>query len=108
MQREKNVLNIQGHDVEMNSYLTGKENRDYQTILMSAMKIDQDQNIDASNINPETFFKAQDFLIKTVVVSFDNDTERVAERILELKATISNEIIAEVSKIAGLEQKKTE
>jgi len=108
MQREKRNLDIGGHSLEIFSYLTGKENRDYQAILMGSIKVDRDQNIDASNINSETFFKAQDYLIKTIVVNLDGSGENVGERILELPATISNQIIAEISKVAGLDDKKKE
>ena len=86
------------------AYLTGKENRDYQTLLMSSVRVEGEE-VSAGNIKPETFFQAQDFLINTLLVETPEGISKV-DFILNSPKIISDFVLSEIAKIAGVEEKK--
>lgn len=86
------------------AYLTGKENRDYQTILMSAVSVEGEE-VKAGNIKPEMFFKAQDFLINTLLAEVSEGSSKV-DTVLNAPKIVSDFVLSEIAKIAGVEDKK--
>lgn len=106
--RETKIQTIEGLEVEIKTYLTGRENRDYQAILMSSIKVNEDQKFDASGVNAETVFKAQDYLINTLIVRIGNHTEGLSDLVLDMRSEVADKIIAEISKIADVSKKKGE
>jgi hypothetical protein len=96
--------NFPNQPFKIYAYLTGKENRDYQTLLMSAVKV-EGEDVSAGNIKPELFFKAQDFLINTLLVEAPEGSSKV-DFILNSPKPVSDFILSEIAKIAGVEEKK--
>ncbi len=94
-----------GTKVELKEYITGREAREIQNIVLSGMKISE--NIES--IDPTVIAQSQDKAIEIVVVSIDGETEGVLDKVLDLPRDdfdFVKEAIDEVTN-GGDEEKKT-
>lgn len=98
-----------GHEIEILTYLTGREQRDIDSILINEMMGDMDIETGRPTINTnlgEAQKKQEDKTIDIMVVSVDGKTGKILDTVLDLKAEDYNAIISEINKNTGITKKK--
>ena len=95
----KEITTPQGHRVVINTYLTGRERRDMQSIFLKDTAINgKSGEMEISNFKGSTITEANDFLLKTLIVSLNGDASNAFDRVLDLHGDeyefIKNEIDA--------------
>lgn len=108
--RETKTLEIAGHKVIIKTYLTAGERRSLRSLLLSSLKFDiLEEKPDIKDFSPELIEKTEDKTIEIVVVSLDDSTENIFQRMMELKDNEFDAIMTEVNKVTqgeDLEGKK--
>jgi hypothetical protein len=111
MERDtQNFITKNGITVVYKTYLTGRELRELQNIFLKDVSISQGESTPTiGNIKADSLVTAQDFLVSTLIVSIDGDTEKLVEKVLNLRAEDTQEIFAKVSEISNSwsEKKRT-
>lgn len=93
-----------GHEVEILTYLTGREQREIDAILINEMMGDVNIETGRPNINSnlgEAQKKQEDKTIEIMVVSLDGNKEKILDRTLDLKSDDYNDIIKEINKVTS-------
>lgn len=92
-----------GHAIVLNSYLTGRESNVIKQVLYDDLKMNmqdaQNGNVAMENLPSSFVVKQEEKAIELVIVSLDNSTENVVERILDLPLDEYNAIVDEVNKV---------
>ena len=70
---KKTTLPISKLEIEYYSYITGGENREWVNIISQS-----------ETANYKVISEAQDYIFNTLIISFDNSSEKVSERLLKL------------------------
>jgi len=111
-QRETKEIKVGEHALIVNTYLTGREARSIESLMMD--KLEMSQSTKDGEEKGETMitgFKGsllsdrQDFQVKAVIVSFNGKTENILDTILDLPRNDSEEIMKIVSEIAEPKKK---
>lgn len=109
MERETKEIKVGEHKVVLKTYLTVRENREIRDILLKNVKLgvdDGEAKIDT--IPPEIISQIEDKTIEMVIFSFDDDKEKILDKVLELRSGEFTELMTEVNKVSGgLTEKKT-
>jgi len=110
MTREtKKFKTTNGHEVEIYTYLTGREQREIDAMLINEMMSDINIETGKPQINAnfgEAQKRQEDKLIETIVVSIDDGKEKILDTVLDMKAQDYNEIMKEInSQTAGSKKK---
>lgn len=112
MEREtKEIITpISKQSIKIKTYLTGRERRALTNIYIeSGVEIDSEtQNV--KGIKPEVIDKAQDLGWKTVIVSIDDTTDNIVDRILDMRSEDFEFVAKAVNEITAnksFEEKKT-
>jgi hypothetical protein len=97
---KKITLPVTKKEVELLSYITAKENREWLKILSS---LEGKKGI-------ETMLEAQDAMFNSVIVSFDGSSDNINERLLELPKKdymlIDKEVLSVINVEDFLEKEK--
>lgn len=101
MNRETKTIQVGDNSIVMNTFITGKEFREYQNINLRAVNINETGAI-KGGVKPEVLNEAQDFLLKKLIVSINGNAENIVDTVLNLPQSQSDEIIAQVNSIAGV------
>jgi hypothetical protein len=88
-----------------NTYLTGRESREQQQILLKAGSFNMEGKIEGG-IDTSVLQLSADYLIKTLIVSIDGDSTDILNKVLDLKAEDYNKVMEILSDIADVEKKK--
>lgn len=109
MNRETKQITIAGKSFVLNTYLTGRENRDHQAILLKAGNFNLEGKIEGG-IDTSVLQSSADYLIKTIIVSIDELTDRefVLNTVLDLKASDYEFVMESLRYIADVEKKKAQ
>ena len=93
-----------GTKIELKDYITGREARDIQNIILSGMKISD--NIES--VDPSVIAKSQDKAIEIVVVSVNGEKEKIVDKVLDLPREDFDCVKNAVDKVTnGDDEKKT-
>lgn len=93
-----------GHDLELKTYLTERENREMlKGVLIDEIEIGDNQG-KVKKVSSEMLTNWKDARVKAFVVSLDGNVENILERCLDMKREEFAEIIAEIGKVAGDEE----
>lgn len=106
--RETHEVNIGGHIIVVNDYITGREARDIESTIYDKIEMSQStqRGTEITGFKGSILKEKQDMQIRAVVVSIDGKTEGILDAILDLPYKESDEIIRVVLSIA--EPKKEE
>lgn len=103
MRETKKITTKNGNVIEVFSYITGKDVREYQRALFGSLKLStggaeingvQTPKID--EIPASILLELDSKMIELLVVSVDGVKENVVEKVIELKAEDYNELINEL------------
>lgn len=94
------VGTIPNHTFTLYSYITGKEYREYQKILMKKAITGESAS---ANLDSETYFESQNYLINTLVI--EEDPNKV-ENILNLPKAVTDFLFSEIDQIVNIDKKK--
>lgn len=105
--RETKTLEIGGHKVVVNTYVTGREMRRIEQVLLDKLEMKQKggEN-EVSGFKGAMMADRQDMKITAVVVSVDEKTDKIVDQVLDLPSDLAEEIMAYVDELT--EPKKTE
>lgn len=93
--------------VEMNTFITGRELRSIESALLDEMLVKQKtQNEQEVVMTGKMLVARQDAQIIAAVVSIDGQTDRIVDRVLDLPAPITQEIMQHVKELT--ESKKAD
>jgi len=108
--RQTKELEIGGHKVVVNEYLTGGEFRIVQSLLMEGMTTGDMAGGSATNNMPaNSLFKAQDKVLELLVFSFDGEVEGAYQKVLDLPAEQSAPLFEQaLDHLSGLGKKKAD
>ena len=111
-QRETKEIKVGEHTLVVNTYLTGREARTIEGVMMDKLEMSQStKDGDEKGETMITGFKGsilsdrQDLQVKAVIVSFDGKTENILDTILDLPRDDSEEVMKIVSEIAEPKKK---
>lgn len=109
MTRETKNITIAGKSFVLNTYLTGRETREQQAILLKAGNFNLEGKIEGG-IDTSVLQSSADYLIKTIIVSIDETTNKddILNIVLDLKASEYEEVMLALSEIADVEKKKAQ
>lgn len=97
----KKITTPKGNEVVMNTYLTGRERRDMQGIFLKDTSIDgKSGQMEITNFKGSTITEANDFILKSLLVSLNGNTENVFDRVLDLHGDEYDFIKNEVDNIS--------
>lgn len=82
------------------TYITGRERRDIQNIFLKDIGVSKNGEIESDGFSGATITEANDFILKTLLVSLDGSKENVFDRVLDLHADEYEFIKNEVDKIS--------
>ena len=107
MNRDTKQITIAGKAFVLNTYLTGRETREQQAILLKAGTFNMEGKIEGG-IDTSVLQLQADYLIKTLIVSIDTftDKEYILNTVLDLKASEYEEVMLALGDIANVEKKK--
>jgi hypothetical protein len=102
MDRENKVIKTANHNVVIKTYLTAGERRAIRGVVLSKLKIDFDEDTpNIKDFTPEVVDLSENKTIETVIISIDDKTEDIVTRFLDFKVEEYDEVMKEVSKVAG-------
>lgn len=88
-------------EVELKTFITGREKRALKSVFLKGMKVEMDGDkpksapVDMEKLTTE----AEDIAFTTVVVSVNGVKEKIVDAILDMNSKDSDFVIAEVNKI---------
>lgn len=88
-----------GKTAVVKDYLTGREVNELRTVMVERIQVDKD-NVQPS-INGELLIRGERKLLELAIVSYDGNSENVADRILDERNEESVFLKAEAEKVAG-------
>lgn len=97
-----------GIEIEIYAYLTGREQRDIDAILINEMMGEVNMETGKPSVNTdlgEAQKKQEDKMIELMVVSIAGGTEDILNKILDMRAEDYKEVIDQLNK-TGLPKKK--
>lgn len=98
MERETKKFNTpSGKEVELKSYLTAKERNELRAVFLSGMKLEGGTQI--KEIDGGVVDKAERKLLELVVVSYEGNTEKIIDRLLDSRPEEYDFVVAEANKI---------
>src|SRR4051812_42848329 len=104
MERTTRTITTSGkHVVVMHDYVTGREMRQIQDIFFRTMEIKSATDI--SGFKASSASEAQDMALSILLVSVDDSTDDLVEKVLDLPAPEFEEIIAAVNEITEPKKK---
>jgi hypothetical protein len=103
--RETKEIKVGENIILLNTYITGREFREFQTLSYKSVSVNKDGGL-SQEIKGEAINEAQDYLIKVIVVSFNGSSENMVNQILDLPVQQSEEILKEVNDIAHIDSLK--
>lgn len=111
MEREtiKVTTPVDNIEIVIKSYLTGGEKRAIQNVYleMADVSVGQGQDLNTKlKTSPELMNRAQDEVIKAMVVSIGGNTENVLESALNLKSKDFDFLVEQLNEITSLTSKK--
>ena len=109
MRETKKIVTGNGYEIELYTYLTGREAREISNIFLAGMNFQMDETgkTKTSEINASLATSAQDKTIELLVVSVNGKKEEVLKSVLDLPSKDFNELAAELDKIQnGLSAEK--
>ena len=105
MNRETRDIKIPLDDkeivVQVYTYLTGKEKHEMTKIIASEGNFGTNSDIGGGSL-----MKAQDFLLKTCIVSVNGSSENACDQVLNMHSDVYDVVLKEINSIFG-EQKKS-
>jgi len=99
--RQTKILTVGEHQVEVNTFITGRELREIESAMMDKLEMKQkggEQEI--SGFRGSMLVDRENAQIKAVVVSIDGTKENIIERVLDLPASEYKQVMAYVSEVA--------
>ncbi|KKN17877.1 hypothetical protein LCGC14_0961360 [marine sediment metagenome] len=104
----KKIKTPNGHEVEIYTYLNGREQRAIDNILVEAFKIkveltDSETEI-RNKITPELMAKQEDKTIELMVVSVNGKKENLVDTILDMKSQDYNVAIEAINKVISVKK----
>lgn len=106
-ERETKEVQVGEHKLVINTYITGREARDIESVMMNKLEVGGlEGKPEIKGFNAEMLSDRQDLQVKAVIVSIDGVTENVVDAVLDLPSTESEEIMKYVLEIT--EPKKEE
>ena len=98
--RETETLDVKGHQVVVNSFLTGRDMREIQTSMYADLQLKQKGlEQEMTGISGKTIVAREDAQIKAVIVSIDGNTD-VVNALLDLREDAYEAILAVVKEKA--------
>lgn len=96
------ITPIGKHKIVLNAWLTGREKRHLRNVLLQDVKfsVEKGKTKTEGVTTAEVIQRAEDEAIKTIVVSIDGQTEKILEKILDMRDKDFDFIIDEVNKIS--------
>lgn len=97
---------IGGQTVVIKAWLTGLEKRKVQNVFLEAMQIEGVVAGEKPNVKltPEIADKAQDIAFETVIISIDDKTDNLAQRVLEMRSQDYDFVVSEINKVTSLDE----
>ena len=107
MDRETKNEIIGGKNFKFYTYLTGREHREYNTILMSMAPINMKGELEGM-VDPKMLNESVDYLLKTVISSIDDNIDKASfvNTILDMRSDDTEKVILSVKENSGTEKKK--
>lgn len=90
---------INKHEVVINTWLTGREKRQISNAMLENTTVDGNENAQF-NLTPEMVNKSQDKSIELIVKSVDGQTDDLVNKVLDMRDSDYDYVIAEVNKIS--------
>lgn len=97
----KKIRTISGFDVELYTYITGREAREISNVFLEGMtfQVDATGQTKTNEMSAGIASKAQDKAIELLVVSVNGDKENVLQKVLDLPKADFDEVLKEVDVI---------
>ncbi len=95
--------------IEIKTYITGKEKRDLTNIYLSGDISFSTESQNIKGISATLVDKAQDLALQLIVVSIDGETEGLVQKILDMRSEDYDFIVKKVDEVqkGTSEEKKT-
>lgn len=105
IERETKKITTPGnHELELKTYVTGRESREIQNVYLDKMNLKQTQNgQEIEGLKGSATGEAENKAIEIVAVSLDGENENIVDRILDLPVSEFNFIKAEINKVTSPE-----
>lgn len=106
-----NFETVHGHKITVKSYATGGESKEVRNILSQGVSMGYDEITHEPKLggfDSKFASLATDKLIELMVISVDGNTDKILERVMDLRDEDCNEVTARLNEITGLLGKKKE
>lgn len=108
--RETRIITTEnGHEVEIKTFLTGRELRDIDQVFLDGMKFESDKDqlgkIDIKGYSGSLLTKKGEKAIEVAIISLDGSPDDIVNRILDLRGKDYNEITKAIDKMIDEEKK---
>lgn len=101
-ERETKKIKVGSHEVEIKTYLTGREFNEIEKVLLSSAKVSTiGKEVHVDSFSPTAQQDANAKAIELLVVSLDSSTDDIANRVLELPHHEYLEVIAALDDVQG-------
>ena len=111
MERDTKLITTPGgHTVVLKTYLSGRESKEIETVMYSALKMNPDnieelpdgrKKIKMSDVSAEFIVEQEKKLIEVMLVSIDGTAENAFERLLDLPSPEYDAVKAEIEKLTN-------
>jgi hypothetical protein len=108
MRETKSITTKFGKNVvKLKTFLTERESRDVLAVLAQSYSFKVDGSGETEKISSDTVLQYQNKLIETWVVEIDGKTEGLVELMLDFRKEDFKQVVDEITKISGTDEKKT-
>lgn len=95
-----------GHEIVMNSYITGHESRSIKNIYLSKLEFQQSNHGQSfGGVTGSATIEAENKALEVVVVSVNGQSDKIVDRIMDLPSVDADEIVEKVNEITGGKKK---
>ena len=103
MERETKIIvtPIGKQEVELNTYVTGREKRALTNIFLSGNLSFNVEDKDVKGINANVIEEAENLALRTVIVSIDKTKEDIVKRVLDMHAKDYAFVVLEVNNVTS-------
>lgn len=107
VRESREITTAGGHKLKLKTYITGREFQEIQSVYLKDAKLNMiGKEMQFQGFNPSSEFEATKKLIELTVISLDDMSEGVTDRVLDLPYKDYQEVVAALEEMSG--KKKAE